>query len=267
MRIAVTGASGFVGGELVSYLCAQGHEVIRLRRKSISGPMDRFFDVRSITSIPDLTGIDALIHTAYIRYDRKNIPDSSEINIRTTLALEKACHKAGTKFIFLSTMSAHSEAASHYGKHKYEIEQRLNQSKDLIFRLGIVIGNGGIFDRIKSQVAKGLFIPLADGHHAIQIIAVTDVCRIIEKAIVTMRTGTYTLASEKAYTVKGIYKAIAKRLNKKPVFVRVPFGTSKESLFDLHLQTFDTKKDPEKLGVSILDLDQALDQLMGMNSK
>ena len=281
MKIAVTGATGFVGGELVSYLTAQGHEVIRLQRRSISSPQERFFDMRSIDSIPDLTGIDALIHTAFVKYDKVKMPDSSEINIATTLALEMACHRAGTKFVFLSTMSAHAEAISHYGKHKFDIEQNLDVTKDLIFRLGLVVGNRGLFDSIRTAINKGAFIPLVgNGAQPIQTIAVTDVCRIIEKAIISNMTGSYTIGTEKVYTLKDLYTATAVRLNKKPVFVsvpyqlvnmalstiemlRIPFNVSKENLLGLkQLKAFETKKDIEKLGISILDMDQALDQLM-----
>ena len=285
MKIAVTGATGFVGGELANYLTAQGHEVIRLQRRSISSPQERFFDMRSIDSIPDLTGIDALIHTAFVKYDKAKMPDSSEINIATTLALEMACHRAGTKFVFLSTMSAHAEAISHYGKHKFDIEQNIDITKDLIFRLGLVIGNKGLFDSIRTAISKGAFIPLVgNGAQPIQTIAVTDVCRIIEKAIVSNMTGSYTIGTEKVYTLKDLYAATAVRLNKKPVFIsvpyqlvnmalstieilRIPFNVSKENLLGLkQLKAFETKKDIEKLGINILDMDQALDQLMTKNN-
>ena len=281
MKIAVTGATGFVGGELVSYLKAQGHEVIKLQRRSIAAPDERFFDVRSVDSIPDLTGIDALIHTAFLKYDPIVLYDSSEINIAMTLALEKACHKADTKFVFLSTMSAHEEAVSHYGKHKYDLEQKLDSNKDLIFKLGLVIGSKGLFDTIKTAISKGAFIPLVgSGMQPIQTILVTDVCRIIEKAITTNMIGAYTIGSEKVYTLKDLYAAIAKRLGKKPVFIsvpyalvnmalstieilRIPFNVSKENLLGLkQLKAFDTKNDLNKLGISILDMDEALDKLM-----
>jgi NADH dehydrogenase len=281
MKIAVTGATGFVGGELVSYLKAQGHEVIKLQRRSIAAPDERFFDVRSVDSIPDLTGIDALIHTAFLKYDPIVLYDSSEINIAMTLALEKACHKAGTKFVFLSTMSAHAEAVSHYGKHKYDLEKQLESDKDLIFKLGLVIGSRGLFDTLKNAISKGAFIPLVgSGTQPIQTILVTDVCRIIEKSITTNMTGAYTIGSEKVYTLKDLYTAIAKRLDKKPIFIsvpyalvnmalstiealRIPFNVSKENLLGLkQLKAFDTKNDLNKLGISILDMDEALDKLM-----
>ncbi len=280
MKIAVTGATGFVGGELVRYLTAAGHEVIKLQRRTAGAPDERFYDLRSVDSIPDLTGVDAVVHTAFLKYDKKNLPDSSEFNIRGALALEKACHASGTKFVFLSTMSAHSEAISRYGKHKYDIEQQLDKSKDLILRLGLVVGRKGLFDTIKTAISKGAFIPLVgSGSQPIQTIAVTDVCRIAEKAISENITGAYTIGTERVYTLRDLYAAIAARLGKKPTFVsvpygvvslalgtietlRIPFNVSQENLLGLkQLKAFETKEDLQKLGVSIMDMDETLDKL------
>ena len=109
---------------------------------------------------------------------------------------------------------------------------------------------------------------------------ITDICRIIEKAILNNMTGIYTLGTEKVYTLKDLYAAIALRLNKKPVFIsvpyelvdialgtiealRIPFNVSKENLLGLkQLKAFETKDDIKKLGVSISDMDESLDQLM-----
>jgi nucleoside-diphosphate-sugar epimerase len=256
MKIAITGAGGFIGKELVSYLSTRGHEILRLQRESISGPMDRFFDMRSEHSIPDLTGIDILIHTAYIKHDAQNIPESSQVNVRTTLALEKACHDAGVKFIFLSCMSAHADSISENGKYKYAIEQRLDLSRDLILRLGLVIGRGGIVEEIRSQMLKSKFIQLSDRRHTVQIIDILDLCRSIEKAIATNATGIYNVAKEKPYALSDIYRMIAARLNKKPAFI--PFGSSLSDPTGIRdIKIFDCKSDMDKLGISISDAEKA----------
>jgi NADH dehydrogenase len=280
MKIAITGATGFVGRELVDYFIRAGHEVIKLQRRSVHADDERFYDVRSVDSIPDLEGIDALIHTAFLKYDKKNLPDSSEFNIKGTLALADACHQSGTQFVFLSTMSAHADAISRYGKHKYDIEQQLDQTKDLILKLGLVVGRKGLFDTIKTTISKSSVIPLVGrGSQPIQTIAVTDVCRIIDRALADHLTGIYHVGTEKVYTLRDLYSAIAKRLGKNPTFVnvpyglvsvalgtietlRIPFNVSQENLLGLkQLKAFDTKHDLEKLGVPILDMDGALDQL------
>jgi nucleoside-diphosphate-sugar epimerase len=281
MKIAVTGATGFIGSELVNYLTIQGHEVWRLQRQQVSGPLNKFYDIRSIYSIPDLTGFDALIHTAFIKYNKKNIPDSSEFNIATTLTLEEACHRSDTKFIFLSTLAAHADSLSHYGKHKYYIEQHLNLNRSLVFKLGVVIGKKGLFDSIKTTISKGNFIPLVDnGSQPIQTIAVKDICNIIELSIKNNITGIYALGSQKVYTLKDLYTAIGQKLGKKTKFIslpywcvnlglvtmevlRIPFKVSTENLLGLkQLKAFDTSADLKKLNITILDMDEALNELI-----
>lgn len=281
MKIAVTGATGFIGSALVAHLKLKGHEVICLQRKSISTADERFFDMRSPASIPDLSGIDALVHTAFIKYDRKNLPDSDQFNIRTTLALEKACHKAGVHFIFFSTMSAHKGALSHYGRHKYQLEQQLDSSKDLILKLGLVIGRQGLFHTIKTAVAGGHVVPLVgNGAQPIQTLAVTDLCRIVEEAAKQKLCGKYALGTTQVYTLRELYAAIAARLGRRPVFLpvpyalvdlalssiealNVPFNVSKENLLGLkQLIAFDTASDLQQMGVEIMDMNQSLDELL-----
>lgn len=281
MKIAVTGATGFIGSELVNYLTGQGHEVWRLQRQQVSGPLNKFFDLRSIDSIPDLTGFDVLVHTAFIRYDKKSIPDSSEFNIATTLALEEACHHTGTKFIFLSTLAAHADSLSHYGKHKYYIEQHLNINRSLVFKLGLVIGKRGLFETINTAISKGNFIPIVDnGTQPIQTIAVTDICKITAQAINNNISGIYALGTEKVYTLKDFYSTIAQKLERKPKFISLPYGfvclglsvaeglriplnVSKENLLGLkQLKAFDTLTDLKKLNVTILDIDAALNEMI-----
>ena len=65
MRIAVTGASGLIGGALVSTLAAEGHEVLRLVRREPRAGGEVHWDpeTRSIDASA-LEGLDAVVHLA-----------------------------------------------------------------------------------------------------------------------------------------------------------------------------------------------------------
>lgn len=281
MKIAITGATGFIGGELVKYFTAQGHEVLKLQRQSVRRADERFYDVRSINSIPNLDGVDALIHTAFVRYDKQLMPDAADMNIRAALVLENACHKTNTKFVFLSTMSAHSQAISQYGKHKYDIEQQLDLSESLVFKLGLVIGEKGLFNTIKTTIQKSNIIPLVgNGVQPIQTVTVGDVCKVIEKGIQLKLSGIYIVGTEQVYTIRDLYAAIAKCLGKNPTFVslpywmlsaafktievlHIPFNLSNENLLGLkQLKAFDTKSDLQTIEVPLVDMYQAVSQLL-----
>lgn len=65
MRIAVTGASGLIGGALVPHLRAQGHEVLRLVRSRSGAPDEVSWDPMGGTvDVSGLAGVNGVIHLA-----------------------------------------------------------------------------------------------------------------------------------------------------------------------------------------------------------
>ncbi|MFI0943944.1 TIGR01777 family oxidoreductase [Streptomyces sp. NPDC021020] len=65
MRIAVTGASGLIGGALGAELRGSGHEVVRLVRREAAGPDEVRWDPAAGRLDPrDLTGVEAVVHLA-----------------------------------------------------------------------------------------------------------------------------------------------------------------------------------------------------------
>ena len=64
MRIAVTGSSGLVGSALVSFLMAEGDEVIRLVRTSPTGGDVQWDPALGVKDLRRLEGVDAVVHLA-----------------------------------------------------------------------------------------------------------------------------------------------------------------------------------------------------------
>ena len=65
LRVAVTGASGLIGGELVPFLTTAGHSVVRLVRRAASGPDEISWDPsRGVLDVQQLEGFDAVVHLA-----------------------------------------------------------------------------------------------------------------------------------------------------------------------------------------------------------
>ena len=279
MRIAITGSNGFIGSELVKYVLLQGHEVVLLQRKKPDnipgGAFYQPYDLSWHERLLDLKGVDALVHTAYMP---QNVSENADaININNSLRLFNQCINNGIQFIFLSSMSAHKDALSEYGKHKYKVERRVDNSKCLILRLGLVIGNDGLFKRIYNSFDKMPFsILVAGGKQPVQPVYIGDVVKVITQCIEEKRTGNYTLASNTVYTIKELSDAVAEKAGKIPKYVSVPywlvdlglsiieflhlpFPVSKENLLGLEqLRAEDTTADLDKLGITLLNLEESI---------
>ena len=121
MRIAITGANGFVGRSLSRMLASSGHEVRALVRfpdatlasepieAIATGPIERIDDWR-----PYLNGIDVVIHlAARAHLNDKDMLDAEHfraVNTTATLALAKSAAKRKVRhFIYLSSIGVHGD--------------------------------------------------------------------------------------------------------------------------------------------------------------
>lgn len=126
MKLAVTGATGFVGGHLLDAATAAGHQVVALTRRPqcprdgvewIAGSLD---DRAALVAL--VAGADAVIHVAGV----VNAPDAAGFeagNVLGTGAVLAAAEKAGiARFVHVSSLSAREPKLSQYGASKARSE-------------------------------------------------------------------------------------------------------------------------------------------------
>lgn len=90
-RIAVTGASGLIGGALVRSLRADGHEVVRLvRRPPRAGDEVRWDPSRQYVDVAGLVGCDAVVHLAGAGIGDRRWTDAYRKEIRDSRVLGTA---------------------------------------------------------------------------------------------------------------------------------------------------------------------------------
>ena len=83
MRVAVTGASGFIGGALIPHLRAQGHEVLRMVRRPSGASDEVMWDPMGGTvDVAGLAGVDAVVHLAGAGVGDHRWTDSYKATIR-----------------------------------------------------------------------------------------------------------------------------------------------------------------------------------------
>lgn len=155
MKIAVTGATGFVGRELIEQLVEGGHQArCWFREDSNLKPLSHFTEPdvawvpgelgRGSTARALVAGCDAVVHaglwrpTGSFQSNEMDLVEYARVNILGTLQLIQAAIAAGVpRFVFVSTCAVHDHILddraldeahplwpnSHYGAHKAAIEK------------------------------------------------------------------------------------------------------------------------------------------------
>ncbi len=226
--IAITGANGFIGAHLVDYFLTRGWHVRALMRTPRLEPRPGLsvepFNLASPNQFPDLVGCDALVHCAYVK--KQNDDHAGNLNLDGTRHLYELARQAGVKkFIFFSSLSAHAQAVSEYGKTKLAIEKLLDAKKDLILKPGLVLGHGGLFGSILRMIRSLPVLPLVDGgKQFLQAVDIEDLAKCVEVGIHKNISGTHTLIADTDFTLHDMAELICKRLNRRILFLSLPYG-------------------------------------------
>jgi nucleoside-diphosphate-sugar epimerase len=280
--IAITGAGGFLGSTLVTYFSGKGWQVRALVRnpkkyKAKKGVSYVAYDLTEPPTKQLLKGVDYLVHAAYIKQDRSH-PDAVELNVQGAGRLLEASRKSNvSKNLFVSSMSAHEEAISAYGRQKLLIEKLFDTTGGVSLRSGLIIGDGGIVKDMVSFMKSKHVVPLiGGGKQPLQILAVDDLAQAIEQALTSDVQGTLTVAHPHVYSYKEFYKTISRQLGIFVIFVplsfsllllllrlaklsHLPLSIGEDNIRGLQkLRSVDTKKDLKRLGIQPATLEDTL---------
>ena len=190
-RLAVTGASGFVGRHVVATGRAGGWDVVGIARSASSGTRVSAAGGRAVI-VPDLhdvaalsrafAGADAVAHLAHIGAERDG--DTYEaVNVEGTRRAAAAAASAGVPRIacFSGLGVAHYGMAprttSRYFLSKIEAEVALFHSglSVGVFRPSYIVGPGdGLTKMLLEDLARGVVERPGDGRYRMQPVAVAD---------------------------------------------------------------------------------------------
>ncbi|MHA7819153.1 MAG: NAD-dependent epimerase/dehydratase family protein [Erythrobacter sp.] len=184
MKLAITGATGFVGGAALDEALKAGHEVRALaRRDQVAREGVEWFrgTLEDEVALATLcAGADAAIHIAGLT----NTPDPAEFetaNVAGTERMIVAARAAGVnRFVFVSSLSAREPKLSAYGASKARAETLVEASglDWTIVRPPAVYGprDADMFELFRS--AKMGIVPLPP-RGASSIIHVDDLARLL----------------------------------------------------------------------------------------
>jgi nucleoside-diphosphate-sugar epimerase len=138
--VAVTGASGFIGGNAVRHLTTQGVECLVLGRRSVGSEAFRRFELGPEPDPGLFDGVRSLVHCAY-DFSARASQDIYQRNVVGTSNLLRAAVRAGVdRVVFISSMSAYPGTHQLYGRAKLESERLVHEIGGLTLRLGLVWG-------------------------------------------------------------------------------------------------------------------------------
>ncbi|RYZ79222.1 MAG: NAD-dependent epimerase/dehydratase family protein, partial [Proteobacteria bacterium] len=223
--VAITGANGFIGSKLVQFFSENGWEVRALARspnEAFVRPRVSFCLYRLGYPIEEavLKGVNVLIHAAHdFSGQCLNQLECARLLVREAQVAEVE------GLIFLSSMSAHVDARSSYGRVKWEIENYFLSVNGICVRPGLVIGQGGLFGRLRKFTLKYPIIPLVSGgYQKIRFVSIDDLARSILDISCKSKPGLYIVASPTTIPFRDLMLALAVRSNGKKIMVRVPYS-------------------------------------------
>ncbi|MBI2508201.1 NAD-dependent epimerase/dehydratase family protein [Candidatus Woesearchaeota archaeon] len=221
MKILVTGATGFVGKNLMKRLERYDANILSRKETSINKANIFIGDLFDKKILLEASKVDAVIHLAGITKG-----DVFKANYEGTKNLVDACiENKVKKFIFVSSFNA--VLNTDYGKSKLKAEEYVKNSglAYIIFRPTVIYGRDNKKDIGKLiRLIKLGFAPVpGDGKSKLQPIFVEDLTAIITKSIESkIKNKVYFVMGGDALTFNEIVEIILKRLNKKAVRIKIP---------------------------------------------
>lgn len=244
MKVAITGSQGFLGSNLAKALVKSGHNVMGLCRSPKQDALGQLeeFQLNLNSAFHDLESLpekpDYLVHAAY---NVHNPREDYHINVEGARQVFKWCETNAVNLIFISSCSAHAKAESYYGKSKWLLEQELDKTKHCIIRPGFIIGDGGVYKRLKESIRKMKFAPLFwGGEQPIQLISIDNVVKSIQVSIEKPLKGAFHIVNHEILNIKSFYTLIFHALDLTPKLINLPGGL-----------TLHTLKLCEKLGLKL----------------
>lgn len=239
MRIAITGASGFVGGVSCRALRAGGDEPVPIVRRASGLEGERIVAAFARDALaPALAGCDAVVHAASVVHRRgAPLEEYVAFNVRGTEALLAAALEAGvSRFVFVSSVKVYGEGPFQrvsedtpvasdpgYAGTKLEAERLvLARGNEFprgvcILRLAPVYGvgdKGNVRAMIVNAARRTLAIP-GRGDTKKSLVHVTKVAAAIQRAARAEHRGIFILADPVAPTMRELANAITDALGRR----------------------------------------------------
>lgn len=239
MKIAVTGATGFVGREFLRQAAEEGHALVPLVRTKSGIPDEIVTGELSHGSLSaeHLSGVDAIVHLAARTHVLNDTADGEaeyhRVNVVGTNALLDAALEANVKrFVYMSSVKAIGEFSlpgkplspetparpqDAYGRTKNTAEGHVRERCEgagvewVVLRPPLVFGPGvkANFARLVTAVAKGFPLPLGGVSNARSLVDVENLAQAALLACeIPQAAGRAFMVADTTVSTAGLLQAI-----------------------------------------------------------
>lgn len=237
MRVAVVGATGFVGRHVVARLASGGHHVFAIsrdgsRRPEWDGSVEtRPADVSTGAGLgPALEGAEAVVHLVAIPREQGGRTFDA-VNVDGTRRVVEATSAAGARrFVHLSVLGVAEDPRLAYLHSKWRGEQIVRGSSLdwVILRPSLLFGRGdGFFSLVRTTLkwwSPGIVAIPGDGSSRFQPLSVDDLALAVERSVIDAdRAGSvYELGGPRYWSYREIVDEVMRVTGMKRLKLGMP---------------------------------------------
>ena len=235
MKVAITGATGFIGRQLADRLEGELHETVRLDRLGDTANNNLVqTDLSDVDVLTDaFAGCRCVAHCAGINREIRD-QTFNRVHIRGTQNVVEAAKRAGVrKVLLMSFLRARPNCGSPYHESKWAAEEIVRYSglDYTIIKAGIVYGRGDhMLDHISHALHTfPLFATVGFEEKTVRPLAVEDLTQVMRAAIIDNRLKGQTIAllgPEEMYVSEAV-KRVADVVGHQPLMFPLPIWCHK----------------------------------------
>lgn len=263
--VLLTGATGFVGRQIVNYLSKTGSSIVPVIRVGKESEFNATPNIERVVTSSDIfqetedwwahqcRGVDIVIHAAWYTKPGAYLHSSKNVDcLIGSLTLAKGAIKAGiSRFVGIGTCFEYDLAVktvlvntplrplTPYASAKASLFLGLNhwmELQDVEFgwcRLFYLYGEGEhelrLVPYIHRQLAAGMEANLTNGSQVRDFLDVSDAARLITKFAMSDKQGAVNICSGIPVTIRQIAETIADQYGRRDL---LKFGEREENSFD-----------------------------------
>ena len=231
MKIAITGAAGFVGRHLINRLISEGHETVSIdvRYPAMEAGIFINSDLSDVGKLNEaFRDCEVVAHCAGINHEH-GAQTFQRVHVEGTRNVVEAAKAVGVrKVVLMSFLRARPDCDSPYHESKWEAEEIVRNSglDYTVIKAGVVYGRGDhLLDHLShALLTLPIFALVGLKQRSVRPLAIEDLVYVMRAAIVDRRLKSQTVAllgAEEIYLSEAV-RRVALVLGKQPLMIPVP---------------------------------------------